>query len=126
MLLDKDKKHHIILGMAYSDDFRKRVIAYKDSGHTFKEVYEAFGVRAKNYYAWKKQINENGKFVRKYPTEHEGKINPQKLKELVKEHPDWYLDQYAKVFGVCHQAVQKRFAKMRISRKKNFHLQRKV
>ncbi|MDR0684015.1 MAG: IS630 transposase-related protein, partial [Spirochaetaceae bacterium] len=30
--------------MAYDTKFRKRVIEYKDSGHTFKEVYEAFRI----------------------------------------------------------------------------------
>jgi hypothetical protein len=30
--------------MAYDAVFRKRVIEYKDAGHTFKDVQEAFGV----------------------------------------------------------------------------------
>jgi transposase-like protein len=30
--------------MAYDKEFRRRVIEYKDAGHTFAEVYEEFGV----------------------------------------------------------------------------------
>jgi hypothetical protein len=30
--------------MAYDNKFRQRVITYKAAGHTFKEVYEAFGI----------------------------------------------------------------------------------
>jgi hypothetical protein len=33
--------------MAYDEEFRLRVIVHKDSEHTFKEVYEAFGVDSK-------------------------------------------------------------------------------
>jgi len=30
--------------MAYSEDYRKRAIEYKDSGHTFGELREAFKI----------------------------------------------------------------------------------
>jgi hypothetical protein len=42
--------------MAYDKIFRKRVIEYKDAGHTFKEVNGAFGVDSKRHYSWKKQL----------------------------------------------------------------------
>jgi transposase len=44
--------------MAYDVVFRKRVIEYKDAGHTFKDVQEAFGVDSKRYYSWKKQLEQ--------------------------------------------------------------------
>ena len=40
--------------MAYDEKFRRRVIEYKDSGHTFKEMYEAFGADSGRYYCWQK------------------------------------------------------------------------
>ncbi|MDR2363660.1 MAG: transposase [Spirochaetaceae bacterium] len=42
--------------MAYDVIFRKRVIEYKNAGHAFKEVDEAFGVDSKRYYSWKRAI----------------------------------------------------------------------
>ena len=30
--------------MAYSEDYRKRVIAYREEGHTFRETKEVFKV----------------------------------------------------------------------------------
>jgi predicted transcriptional regulator len=33
--------------------------------------------------------------------------------ELLEKHPDWYLREFAGALGVCWQAVQKRFAKLR-------------
>ncbi|MDR0409418.1 MAG: transposase [Spirochaetaceae bacterium] len=71
-------------------------IEYKDAGHTFKEVYEAFGVDSKRYYS----KNE--------------------LLHLLEEHPDWYLRKFAEKFNVCMQSVHKMFRKLGVTRKKTF------
>jgi hypothetical protein len=42
--------------MAYDEKFRRRIIEYKDAGHTFKEMNEAFGVDSNRYYSWKKPV----------------------------------------------------------------------
>jgi transposase len=60
--------------MAYDKKFRLRVINYKDAGHTFKEVYEAFGVYSHRYYAWKKQLEETGSLEYHTAKEHKGKL----------------------------------------------------
>ena len=104
--------------MAYDEKYRSRVIEYKDAGHTFKEVYEAFGVNSKSYYQWKKQIEDTGGFQYNYPKSHAGKIEEEKLVELVKKHPDWYLSEFAEQFDVWPQAIHKKFKKLGITRKK--------
>jgi transposase len=104
--------------MAYDKKFRLRVIKYKDAGHTFKEVYEAFGVYSHRYYAWKKQLVETGSLEYHTAKEHKGKIDKARLIELTREHPDWFLREYAAYFSVCRQAVQKMFVKLGITRKK--------
>ena len=65
--------------MAYDTKFRKRVIEYKDAGHTFKEVYEAFRIDSKRYYSWKKQLEETGSLEYKTPKERNRKINKAEL-----------------------------------------------
>jgi transposase len=104
--------------MAYDEKFRRRVINYKDEGHTFAEVHEAFGVNSRSYYVWKKELEEKGKFENGYPKSRPGKINPEKLRELAEKHPDWYLREFAAEFGVCLQAINKRFKALGITRKK--------
>ena len=42
--------------MAYSEDYRKRAIEYKDSGHTFGELREAFKIPPRTYYDWKQKF----------------------------------------------------------------------
>jgi transposase len=108
--------------MAYDKTFKARVIKYKNAGHTFSEVYEAFGIKSGRYYDWKKQLEENGDFVLRYPKTHKGKIDPDALLKLLAEHPDWYLSEFSKVLNVCPQAVQKRFVKMGVTRKKKLLL----
>jgi transposase len=104
--------------MAYDEMFRLRVIVYKDSGHTFKEVYEAFGVDSQRCYCWKKQLDEAGSVKYHAPKERDRKINKARLLRLLDEHPDWYLREFAEVFGVWGQPIQKMFVKPGATRKK--------
>ena len=45
--------------MAYSMDYKQRAVAYKQEGHTFQQLREAFGIPSETYYQWKKKL-ENG------------------------------------------------------------------
>jgi transposase len=86
--------------MAYEAAFRKRVIEYKDTGHTFKEVYEIFGVDSKRYYSWKKQLEQTGSLKYQAPKERSRKIDRKELIRLLEEHPDWYLREFSERFNV--------------------------
>jgi transposase len=37
-------------------DYRKRAVAYKQEGHTFKQLREAFGIPSETYYQWKEKL----------------------------------------------------------------------
>jgi transposase len=104
--------------MAYDERFRRRVIKYKEAGHTFKEMHEAFGVDAGRYYSSKKLLAETGSLKFHLPSERNRKINKEELRRLVDEHPDWYLKEFAEKLNVCFQAVQQMFKKLGITRKK--------
>jgi transposase len=104
--------------MAYDERFRRQVIKYKEAGHTFKEMYEAFGVDAGRYYSWKKLLADTGSLKFQLPSERNRKINKEELRRLVDEHPDWYLREFAEKLNVCFQAVQQMFKKLGITRKK--------
>jgi transposase len=108
--------------MAYDAVFRKRVIEYKNEGHTFKEAREAFGVDSKRYYGRKKQLEETGSFEYTAPKERNGKINKKEPVRLLEEHPDWYLRAFAEKFNVCPQAIDNMFRKPGVTRKKELLL----
>ena len=42
--------------MAYGIDFKKRAVAYKQEGHTFKQLREAFGIPPETHYGWEKSL----------------------------------------------------------------------
>jgi transposase len=106
--------------MAYDKKFRRPVIAYKDAGHTFAEVYEAFGVNPRRYYSRKKKFEETGSLEYKPVKERDGKTDKVKPRELAEKHPDRYLKAFAEQCNVCPQAVHIMFVEIGITRKKTF------
>ncbi|WP_449459812.1 helix-turn-helix domain-containing protein [Streptococcus suis] len=43
---------------SYGIDFRKRVIAYVETGHSQKETCQLFGISTNTLYLWEKQLKE--------------------------------------------------------------------
>jgi len=103
--------------MSYSIDYKKRVLSYKEEGHSFKELYEAFRIPSTTYYAWKGQL-EMGVFGVKIKQTRRRKINPEELKLVVEGKPDAYLREIAEKFGCSIAAVHARLKKMKITYKK--------
>lgn len=90
--------------MAYSIDYRKRAVAYKQEGHNFKELYEAFQIHPESYYRWKREL-ENGSDEPKPKQERSRKIDKEQLRQAVEEQPDAYLHELAEPFNCTPQAV---------------------
>jgi transposase len=103
--------------MAYSMDYRKRAIEYKEEGHSFKELKEAFKIPPETYYDWKKKM-VSGYYDTKSKVERSGKIDKQALKKAVEEKPDAYLRELAEPFGVSPQSVFRCLKNMGITYKK--------
>ena len=101
----------------YSMDFKRRAVAYKEEGYTFKELKEAFGISAETYYQWKEKL-ENGYYGIKIKRERSRKIDREKLKQAVAENPGAYLHELAQPFGCTPQAVFSMLAKLKITLKK--------
>jgi transposase len=103
--------------MAYSNDYKKRAVEYKDAGHTFEELREAFKIPPITCYDWKDKF-ENGYFEKKFVRQRERKTDREKLKQAVKEKPDAYLYELAKQFDCTPQAVFYMLLKLEITLKK--------
>jgi transposase len=104
--------------MAYSTDFRKRAVEYKQEGHTFEQLREAFGIPPETYYQWDEKF-KNGYYDTKIERERSRKIDKEKLKKAVAEKPDAYLYELAQMFDCTPQAVFLMLEKLNITRKKN-------
>jgi transposase len=109
--------------MSYSKDYRKRAVEYKEAGHTFKELKEAFKIPPETYYDWKEKL-ESGYYEEKKKIERKRLIDKEKLASAVKEKPEAYLHELAEPFGCTPQAVHYALEKMKITYKKNVYVQR--
>ena len=102
-------------------DFKKQAVAYKDAGHTFKQLHEAFGIPNQTYYLWKGNI-QSGYYATKGKQERKRKIDKEKLAQAVAARPDAYLHELADLFGCSGQAVSLALKNMGMTRKKNLYL----
>ena len=75
--------------MSYSIDLRERVVKYRRAGHTIKETCEVFRVGNYAVSKWVKQYKETGDLSNKPLNRGFKKIDPEKLKAYISEHPDW-------------------------------------
>ena len=97
-------------------------MAFKDSGHSFDELRETFGVYSATYYRWKKLKENTGVYAPK-PVEkltRKRKNDPEKLQAILKEKPDAYLRELAEIFHCSTVAIYKQLKKFRITLEKTF------
>jgi transposase len=108
--------------MAYGKDYRERAVAYKNEGHTFKQLREAFGIPPETYYDRQKKIDSGVNFGVKAKGERSRKTDREKLRQAVEAKPDAYLQELAEPFGCTPQAVFYMLGKMKITLKKNIRV----
>ena len=103
--------------MSYSTDLRKKVNEYLDAGHTQREARATFRISFTAINSWRKKY-KTGDLSDKPPCRSFRKLDPEKLKEYVAEHPDAYLKEIGETFGCSDTAVLKAFKRLGITRKK--------
>jgi transposase len=103
--------------MAYSIDFIKRAVAYRQEGHTFTQLREAFEIPSATYYDWEVKLN-NGYYDIKIKRERHRKIDKEALKQAVAEKPDAFLKEHAEQFNCTPTAIHYALENLGITRKK--------
>jgi transposase len=103
--------------MAYSIDFIKRAVAYKQEGHTFAQLREAFDVPSATFYDWEEKL-DSGYYNTKTKRGRKRKIDKGGLKREIAEKPDAYLRELAEKYGCTESAVFYALKKLNITRKK--------
>jgi hypothetical protein len=74
--------------MAYSADYRKAAIAFRQAGHTFREPGEAFKITPRTYYQWIEILKTSGSIKVEIKRTRRGKTGPDAFKKVVEEKPD--------------------------------------
>jgi len=106
--------------MTYSVDFREATLSYKQKGHTIQQVCETFSISKRTYNYWTAQKQKTGNLKPKKHGPRKRKIDPQKLEQYIKEHPDAYLKEMAKHFNCKPSSMHNALVKQKITRKKKF------
>ena len=104
--------------MAYDEKYRKRAMAFKEAGHTFKELLEVFGIHSTTYYEWKNLLETTGCVKYTPPATRNRKIDNEALKQAIEERPDAYLRELAEIFECSAQAIDQKLKRMEITLKK--------
>ena len=105
--------------MSYSKRYRERTIEYRQAGHTLEETHQTFKVSRSTIQKWEKQLKETGDLGKKELHRGFRKIDPEKLKAYVAEHPDAYQSEMAKAFGCSESGIRDALRRYKITRKKD-------
>jgi len=104
--------------MAYSIDFIKAAVAYKQSGFTFKQLRETFGIPPETYYLWEEKLGNGYYGIKKDKQKRHRKIDRELLKQAVAKKPDSFLYELAELFNCSEPAIFYMLQKMNITLKK--------
>ncbi len=103
--------------MTYSHDLRKQALQYIENGGTKQSASAIFGVTTRSLDNWihRKKL---GVLPAKPRRSSPSKIDNNKLKKYIEEHPDKYLREIAKEFGSTLQAIFYACKRLKITLKK--------
>jgi transposase len=104
--------------MAYSADYRKAAIAFKQAGHTFREPEEVFKITPRTYYQWIEILKTGGCVKVEIKRTRRGKTGPDALKKAVEEKPDAYLRELPGMFDCAPSSIYRRLVSLGLTYKK--------
>ena len=87
--------------MAYSSDFRQKVISYYERTGSVSETATVFEISRNTIYEWLKLKKQTGKLDHQVTGPKPRKIDREKLVTYIEKHPDAYLTEVAVEFD-CH------------------------
>ena len=111
------------IAMSYDIKYRQRAVSYLSEGNSFRKTADVFKVSTSTLQAWKSQLNETGTLSPKKREATWRKIDPEKLRQYVADHPDAYQHEMAEAFGVRLFAIQRALKRLKVTRKKNHTFQ---
>ena len=104
--------------MSYPTKYRERTIEYRQAGHTLEETHQIFKVSRSTIQKWEKLLEETGNLEKKELHRGYRKIDPEKLKLYVEEHPDAYQSEMAETFRCSESGIRDALRRLKITRKK--------
>lgn len=110
--------------MAYSEDLRIKALEYVEKCGSTLLAGEVFGITPRTLTNWIK-LKKQGSLAPKPRRRKPSKIEDDKLKAYIQEHPDAYLREIAVVFNVTIVGVFYACKRLKITLKKRYRSTRK-
>lgn len=104
--------------MAYSLDFRKKVLAYCKRTGSITEASDVFQISRNTIYGWLKLKEKTGNLNHQAKGTKPRKVDREKLKNYLEAHPDAYLTEIASEFDCHPTAIHYALKAMGYTRKK--------
>ena len=104
--------------MAYSLDFRKKVLAYCEKTVSITEAFVVFDISRNTIYQWLKLKESTGELHHQVKGTKPRKVDREKLKNYLEAHPDAFLTEIASEFGCHPTAIHYALKAMGYTRKK--------
>jgi len=108
-----------VCSMTYSKDFREQVLSHIDMGSTIEDVSQLFSVGTSSIKRWKHHRKQTGSVMGPGRPQKPYKIDDAELKQYIKMHPDAFLNEIAKHFGVTSPGIFAALKRLKITRKKS-------
>lgn len=103
--------------MAYSVDFREKVLAYCER-ESISKAAEVFQINRSTIYGWRQLKAQTGSLKHQVKGTKPTKIDRKKLEKLISENPDSYLYELAEEFDCYPSAIHYALKSLGYSRKK--------
>ena len=110
--------------MAYSLDFREKVVAYAIHSNNISETSKKFNIGYQTVRNWVILYNKGEDLKHKSGGKRFEKIDREKLKEYIDKNQDKFLEEIAKEFNCSPNGVRKALKNMGYTNKKNDNLRR--
>ena len=104
--------------MAYSLDFRKKVLAYCKRTGSITEASDVFQISRNTIYGWLKLKEKTGNLNHQAKGTKPRKVDRDRLKNYLNDHPDAYLTEIASEFDCHPTAIHYALKTMGYTRKK--------
>ncbi len=113
--------------MAYSYDLRIKALEYIEKGGSKEEASRIFGVTLRTLFHWIKRKKQGCLAPNQRRKRKPHKIDEEKLKAYIQEHPDAYLREIAGVFGASVTAVFYALRRLKINlKKRHFSIEKEM
>ena len=108
--------------MSYDKKFRKKVVEFIKEGNSYRKTAKTYNVCLESIWKWVNKDNGGKGSLEDAPRKRTAyKIDREKLRNYVSEHPDAYIKEIAEEFGCSESGINYELAKLLITRKKRLN-----